>query len=309
MIIKKWWILVVMLFVMSPMQVLGKSLIPMGHSIGVQLQMPYVIVAQDVLLENSEWLKKGERISELNGEKISQLDELSGEGETFILTVENGKQQREIGVSTHQLMHLKPFLKSETDGVGTLTYIDPETMEYGALGHQIVDSTIKQPPNFSNGAIYEASISQVKKSTPGQPGYKISIVDKSQSPLGTVNSNDVYGIFGNWEQSLHDSLHQPLEIIHANQLKKGKAQILTAIDGEAVNLFDIKIDKQTDNTFTFHVTDERLINKTGGIIQGMSGSPIIQDNQFVGAVTHMFIEEPTKGAGILVIEMLKKSPN
>ena len=306
--IKKWSLLVAMLLILSPMQVFGKSLIPMGHSIGVQLQMPYVIVAQDVLLESSEWLKKGERVLKLNGEKISQLDELSGKDESFTLTLENGKQQREISVSSHELIHLKPFLRSETDGVGTLTYIDPETMEYGALGHQIVDSTMKLPPKFSEGAIYEASISQVKKSTPGQPGYKISIVDKTQTPLGTVNSNDVYGIFGNWEQSLHDSLHPPLEIIHANELKKGKAQILTAIDGEEVNFYDIKIDKQTDNTFTFHVVDERLIDKTGGIIQGMSGSPIIQDNQFVGAVTHMFIEEPTKGAGILVIEMLKKSP-
>lgn len=306
--IKKWWILVALFFVLSPMQVLGKSLIPMGHSIGVQLQMPNVIVAQDVLLDNNEWIKQGDRITKLNGANIRQITELFAEGDSVILTVETGKQQREISVSTHQLMHIKPFLRSETDGVGTLTYIDPETMEYGALGHQIVDSTIKQAPKFSNGAIYEASISQVKKSSPGQPGYKISIVDKSQTPLGTVNSNDVYGIFGNWEQALHDSLHRPLEIIHANELKKGKAQILTAIDGEAVDLFDIIIDKQTGNTFTFHVDDERLIKKTGGIIQGMSGSPIIQNNQFVGAITHMFVEEPTKGAGILVKEMLKKSP-
>lgn len=306
--IKKWWILVALFFVLSPMQVLGKSLIPMGHSIGVQLQMPNVIVAQDVLLDNNEWIKQGDRITKLNGANIRQITELFAEGESVILTVETGKQQREISVSNHQLMHIKPFLRSETDGVGTLTYIDPETMEYGALGHQIVDSTIKQAPKFSDGAIYEASISQVKKSSPGQPGYKISIVDKTQTPLGTVNSNDVYGIFGNWEQALHDSLHRPLEIIHANELKKGKAQILTAIDGEAVDLFDIIIDKQTDNTFTFHVVDERLIKKTGGIIQGMSGSPIIQNNQFVGAITHMFVEEPTKGAGILVMEMLKKSP-
>ncbi|MFS0877274.1 SpoIVB peptidase S55 domain-containing protein [Solibacillus isronensis] len=306
--IKKWSILVALLFMLAPIEVLGKSLIPMGHSIGVQLEMPYVMVAQDVLLENSEWLKKGEHILELNGEKVSQLEDIAGKGESFTLTVENGKQQREINVSGHELVHLKPFLKSETDGIGTLTYIDPETMEYGALGHQIVDSTMKQPPKFNDGAIFEASISQVKKSTPGQPGYKISVVDKSQMPLGSVISNDVYGIFGNWKQSLHDSLHPPLEIIHANELKKGKAQILTAIDGEEVNLFDIEIDKQTDNTFTFNVVDERLIKKTGGIVQGMSGSPIIQNNQFVGAVTHMFIEEPTKGAGILVIEMLKKSP-
>ena len=144
---------------------------------------------------------------------------------------------------------------------------------------------------------------------PGQPGYKISIVDKSLTPLGSVLSNDVYGIFGKWEQSLQQSLHQPLEIIHAGQLKQGKAELLTSIDGEQVESFAIDIKEAEGNTFTFHVTDKRLINKTGGIIQGMSGSPIIQNNQFVGAVTHMFVEEPTKGAGILLIEMLKKRPN
>ena len=212
-------------------------------------------------------------------------------------------------MTNRQLQRLKPFVKSATDGVGTLTYIDPETLEYGALGHQIIDSTLKKPPAFQSGAIFEASISQVKKSTPGQPGYKVSIVDKDTMPLGNVSSNELYGIFGDWEQTLLDSLHQPLEIMHEGQLKKGKAQILTAIDGEKIETFDIEIDEISNTTFTFHVSDKRLIHETGGIVQGMSGSPIIQNNQFVGAITHMFVEEPTKGAGILVIEMLKKSPN
>lgn len=97
--------------------------------------------------------------------------------------------------------------------------------------------------------------------------------------------------------------------MHKGQLKKGKAQILTAIDGEKIETFDIEIDEISDTTFTFHVSDKRLIQETGGIVQGMSGSPIIQNNQFVGAITHMFVEQPTKGAGILIIEMLKKSPN
>ena len=124
-----------------------------------------------------------------------------------------------------------------------------------------------------------------------------------------MSSNELYGIFGDWKQTLLDSLHQPLEIMHEGQLKKGKAQILTAIDGEKIETFDIEIDEISNTTFTFNVSDKRLIHETGGIVQGMSGSPIIQNNQFVGAITHMFVEEPTKGAGILVIEMLKKSPN
>lgn len=305
----KWWILWTVFFVLLPLQVSAKQLIPMGHSIGVQLQTPHVFVSHDVLLDSGDWLKQGDYITELNGEPLSDMDKLFGQKQPVTLTVKNNEKQREVQVSQQQLERLRPFVKSETDGVGTLTYIDPETKEYGALGHQIIDSIMKQPPNFHAGAIFEASISQVKKSAPGQPGFKISIVDKSKQPLGSVISNDIYGIFGQWEQALQNSLHQPLEIMQRQQLKKGNAQILTTIDGETIETFQIEIDQISDNTFTFHVKDQRLIQKTGGIIQGMSGSPIIQNNQFVGAITHMFVEEPTKGAGIFVIEMLKKRPS
>lgn len=291
-----------------PLHSFAKELIPMGHSIGVQLQMPYVFVSHDVLLSSGEWLKQGERISKVNDKTFTDIDTLTSYDASVNLTIEHAGSTRVVKVSQDQLTHIKPFLKSQTDGIGTLTFIDPETMEYGALGHQIVDSVLKKPPNFTQGAIYEADISQVKKSVPGQPGYKVSIVDHSLQPLGTVISNDVYGIFGHWEQALRPSLPQPLEMIQKEQLKKGKAQLLTTIDGGDVQSFSIEIFETNGSYFTFKVTDERLIAKTGGIIQGMSGSPIIQDNQFVGAVTHMFVEEPTKGAGILVVEMLKKGP-
>ncbi|MER1956599.1 MAG: SpoIVB peptidase S55 domain-containing protein [Solibacillus sp.] len=304
----KWCVVVLLFLVCIPLQVSAKQLIPMGHSIGVQLEMPYVYVSHDLLLESGDWLKQGERIIKINGKPVTNLNQLFNEDQAKV-TIENKNSEREISVSSRQLQRLKPFVKDATDGVGTLTYIDPETLEYGALGHQIIDSVLKRPPAFQSGAIFEASISQVKKSTPGQPGYKVSIVDKETMPLGNVSSNELYGIFGDWEQTLLDSLHQPLEIMHKGQLKKGKAQILTAIDGEKIETFDIEIDEISDTTFTFHVSDKRLIQETGGIVQGMSGSPIIQNNQFVGAITHMFVEQPTKGAGILIIEMLKKSPN
>ena len=304
----KWCVVVLLFLICIPLQVSAKQLIPMGHSIGVQLEMPYVYVSHDLLLESGEWLKQGERIVKINGKPVTNLNQLFNEDQAK-MTIENKNSEREISVSNRQLQRLKPFVKSATDGVGTLTYIDPETLEYGALGHQIIDSALKKPPAFQSGAIFEASISQVKKSTPGQPGYKVSIVDKDTRPLGNVSSNELYGIFGDWKQTLLDSLHQPLEIMHEGQLKKGKAQILTAIDGEKIETFDIEIDEISNTTFTFHVSDKRLIHETGGIVQGMSGSPIIQNNQFVGAITHMFVEQPTKGAGILIIEMLKKSPS
>lgn len=306
---RKTSLLFAVLFFLLPVQMLARELIPMGQSIGVQLQMPYVFVTHDVLLQSGEWLKQGEKVSKINGQAFTDLTTLTSFKKDIELTIEKAGKTRNVTLTSDQLEHLLPFLKNETDGIGTLTFIDPKTKEYGALGHQIIDAVLKQPPAFYDGSIYEASISQVKKSVPGQPGYKVSIVDKSLTPLGSVSSNDLYGIFGNWEQSLQDSLHPPLEIIHADELKMGKAQLLTSIEGQSVETYDIVIEKTEGETFTFNVTDERLIQKTGGIIQGMSGSPIVQNNRFVGAVTHMFVEEPTKGAGILVIEMLKKSPN
>ena len=157
--------------------------------------------------------------------------------------------------------------------------------------------------------MYVASITQIKKSRPGGPGYKISSSERHEGEVGTVLANEAYGIFGKWQQPLQQSLYHPLEIIHGNEIKHGPAQMLTSIEGSKVESFSINILKVTNETFQFTVTDERLLQKTGGIIQGMSGSPIIQNDQFIGAVTHMFVEEPQKGAAITIVEMIKKSPN
>ena len=226
-----------------PLQSFAKELIPMGHSIGVQLQMPYVFVSHDVLLSSGGWLKQGERISKVNDQALTDIDTLASYNAAVQLTIERAGTTRTVKVSKDQIAHIRPFLKSETDGIGTLTFIDPETMEYGALGHQIVDSVLKQPPKFTEGAIYEADISQVKKSVPGQPGYKVSIVDHSLAPLGTVITNDVYGIFGHWGQTLQGSLPQTMEMIRHDQLKTGKAQLLTTIDGGEVQAFSIEINE------------------------------------------------------------------
>lgn len=292
-----------------PTSVYARQLIPMGQSIGIQLQLPFVYISNDVLLPDGQWLKKGDMITELNGEKFSKLDVLEKQQQSLQLTIEHNNEERTLELSKEEVNNLIPFLRDETDGIGTLTFIDPESKEYGALGHQIIDSSLKKPPLFRYGSIYMASISQVKKSIPGQPGYKISVVDKSSAPLGTILNNDVYGIFGFWEQELQHSVQRPMQIIHEKELKLGPAELYTAIEGNDVRSFDIEINKIDGNKIQFKVTDPVLLEKTGGILQGMSGSPIVQKGKFVGAVTHMFVEEPSKGAGILIIEMLKKTPN
>lgn len=294
---------------LAPSNIYARQLIPMGQSIGIQLQLPFVYISHDVLLPDGQWLKQGDMVTELNGQKLSKLAVLQKQQQSIQLTIEHNNKERTFELSKEEVNNLLPFLKDETDGIGTLTFIDPESKEYGALGHQIIDSTLKQPPSFRNGAIYLASITQLKKSTPGQPGYKVSVVDKSAARLGSILKNDVYGIFGYWEQELQHSVQRPMKIIHEKDLKLGAAELFTAIEGNDVRAFDIEIDKIEGSLIQFKVTDRELLEKTGGILQGMSGSPIVQNGQFVGAVTHMYVEEPTKGAGILIIEMLKKTPN
>jgi len=300
--------LIVLLFM--PVKVFAaKKLIPMGEAIGIQLQLSHVFVAHDVLLASNQWMKGGAVIEKINDITVKTLADakkaVARQGEQK-WTIKNEGKEVTLELQEQEAEHVISFLKDETDGVGTLTYIDPETKNYGALGHQIVDSTLQEAPIFHAGSIFLASIQQIRKSVPGQPGYKISSI-KHQDRLGSIDKNTVYGIFGRWEDGYQQRLPKAIEIMHEKDIKAGKAEIYTAIEGSKVETFSIEITKVENERLEFIVTDKKLIEKTGGILQGMSGSPIIQDGRFVGAVTHMFVEAPKKGAAITVAEMLKKS--
>ena len=294
-----------------PIQVLAaKKLIPMGEAIGIQLQLSHVFVAHDILLASNQWRKGGSVIEKINGMSVKTLVDAKQaiqNGGQQQWTIQNEGKQQLVDVQENEASNVVSFLKDETDGVGTLTYIDPETQKYGALGHQIVDSTLQKAPKFHDGSIFLASIHQIRKSIPGQPGYKISSIEKQQTRLGTIDKNTVYGIFGRWEVGYQKRLPKAIEIMHEKDIKIGKAEIYTAIEGSKVEVFTIDITKVENKRLEFVVSDEKLIEKTGGILQGMSGSPIIQNGRFVGAVTHMFVDEPKKGAAITVVEMLEKS--
>ena len=301
--------LIVLLFM--PIQALAaKKLIPMGEAIGIQLQLSHVFVAHDVLLSSNKWMKGGTVVEKINDVSVRTLADaqqaIQKSGQQQWTIQSEGKQQI-LELQENEADNVISFLKDETDGVGTLTYIDPETQNYGALGHQIVDSTLQKAPIFHDGSIFLASIHQIRKSTPGQPGYKISSIEKQQTRLGSIDKNTVYGIYGRWEVGYQKRLPKAIEIMHEKDIKIGKAEIYTAIEGSKVESFTIDITKVENERLEFVVSDKRLIEKTGGILQGMSGSPIIQEGRFVGAVTHMFVEEPRKGAAITVEEMLDKS--
>lgn len=283
----------------------AKQLIPMGDSIGIKLKLEYIVVTQDVLFETDEWLRTGDQITKVNNKQIQTIQQLMDElRQTNELLLISSAGTKEIKLNEEQVSQLRPFLKDVAEGVGTLTYIDPQTMEYGALGHQIIDESTKKMPNYREGNVFSVEISQIKKSKPGQPGYKIAQL--LENVRGSVTHNELYGVFGVWKESLDESLHQPMEIMHEKDILIGPAQILTSLKSDEIKTFSIEIQEVTDGIIQFKVDDKELIKETGGIIQGMSGSPIIQNNKFIGAVTHMYVEQPVNGAGLALLEMLEK---
>ncbi len=302
-------LLLFMPFITNAASAQDGSLIPMGQSIGIKMDLSGVFITNEVMISKDNWLKAGDLIEQMDDVTINSLNEfekvlstLRDKKEIALHVIRNGDKSQ-IQADGEAMKRLIPFLKDRTEGTGTLTYVDPDKGTYGALGHQIIDSALKSPPAFSHGAIYLSEIGQIKKSIPGVPGYKISTIVDDDDFLGTIQTNGVYGIFGSWNSTSKKVLAEPLEIMQPSELKKGPAEIFTTIKGTEVESFAIQITQVEEDQFQFILTDQKLLEITGGILQGMSGSPVIQDGKFAGAVTHMFVDDPTKGAGLFLETM------
>ena len=207
------------------------------------------------------------------------------------------------------------YVRDGVVGVGTLTFWDPQTREYAALGHIIIDADTRQDIKVLSGQIVSASVQSIKPGRPGRPGEKIGVFDSDGTIRGNIIKNTGYGIFGRIDEEISNPLHRySMEVGYAHQVKKGKAQIYTVINGNDIEAFDIIIEKvyperQNGKGMVIRVTDQRLLNVTGGIIQGMSGSPIVQNNRIVGAVTHVFLNDPQRGYGVFMDNMLSETAN
>lgn len=288
------------------------SVVPLGHSIEIDLQYGAVFLSNDVLLTDDEWLRAGDSILQINNQAITNIDDVKTQAkdkEQIIIQYEHNKTMHTKEITSEQMLKLLPFLRDATEGIGTLTYYNPETKEFGALGHQIIDHTSGITPKFSEGSIYLSTIEQIKKSVPGKPGYKITSHESNTSPIGGVDENNVYGVFGKLEDNaLNNISMQQVEIANMEAIMTGEAIMRTSIDGEKVQDFTINISSVDGHLFQFTVTDKSLIQKTGGILQGMSGSPILQGDKLIGVVTHMYVDKPKNGAALAITEMMKKNP-
>lgn len=309
------------------------ELIPGGHSLGVVLNSKGVMVVGFApLLAKSDTkmypardagIQIGDLITSINGVKITSEMEMAK-----IIQSESQKQKNitfEINRKGKVfLIEVKPsycketgsyriglFVRDSAAGVGTMTFIDPKTNKYGALGHVISDTDTQEPIKVGDGKVMGSSIQSIQKGQKGRPGEKVGIFVNDNSINGNIELNTKVGIFGQIKGKVSNPYHEkPIPIASASQVEEGKATILTVVKGETIEEFQIEIkkvlsfDREDSKGMIIEVTDSDLLEKTGGIVQGMSGSPIIQGGRIIGAVTHVFVNDPTKGYGVFIEKML-----
>lgn len=308
--------------------------VPGGHSVGVKMNTYGVLVVGHHLIETTKGekspgetagIKVGDVITQINGQEVKKMTDLSqyieragktGEELNFTVLREEKTLQKTIKpVKDNQGddYRIGLYIRDSTAGVGTLTFFDPKSKRYGALGHVISDMDTKKPIAVNNGQILQSSITAVEKSSDGNPGEKLASFTNDK-PLGTITRNSPFGIFGKLHNDIQNSSYnKPLPIALSKDVKEGPAKILTVLEGNKIESFDVEVVSTVPQKFpatkgmVIKIKDPKLLEKTGGIVQGMSGSPIIQNGKLIGAVTHVFVNDATSGYGVHIEWMLKEA--
>lgn len=295
-----------------------------GENIGIELNSKGVIIVGTYEVNGKNPAKEagihaGDKITKINNKEVSSIEEMLNIVEkttnkenidiTYLRAGKENKTTLRLTKTNDNIYKTGLYVKDTISGVGTLTYIDPNTKLFGALGHEIIEKNTGQKLEIKDGKIYSSTVTGITRSDIGKPGEKNARYDSSNI-FGKVKENTTNGIFGNYTSTLPNK--KLYKVAKDNEVKMGDATILTVIDGNIVESFGINILKVSTNevkNILFEITDSRLLKKTGGIVQGMSGSPIIQDDYIVGAVTHVVVDDPTKGYGIFITKMLEEAEN
>lgn len=314
----------------SPVTVFGKDLVIGGQNIGIELRSDGLLISgtYDVKENGKTYnpksdsdIKKGDLVVRVGEDSVSSLNDLvtilkdkySNSDSAKITIIRNDKEYtKTLKLIKDEYGNIKTglFIKERLLGIGTITYYDKENGTYGALGHEMNDASYSPSIDLSFGTIYSSDVTLIRKSKNGNPGEKIASINEDEV-LGEVIKNNDYGIYGKYSINVDDLVS--LEVGEKEDVKLGKAQIWTVIHGDKVEKFDIEIvslkdqDKQSVKGISFKIVDERLLNITNGIVAGMSGSPIIQDNKIIGAVTHVLVDKVDHGYGIFIEWMLEES--
>ena len=303
--------------------------IPCGNPIGIYLKSDGVMVIGTGRITGPDGmevepafgiLKTGDYIEAFNGKPMKTKEDLisavndSG-GQDSVVTVRRDGEPIDVSIkpiaSSDGKYKLGAWVRDDTQGIGTITYVDMNG-NFGALGHGISDSDTGDLVETSQGALYSTEIMGIEKGTIGKPGLLSGVIYYGpQSHMGDISTNTNEGIFGTVNQQFKKQLTgEPMEIACRQDVKPGVAYIRSNVSGELED-YEIEIQKVDYNashknkSMVIKVTDPRLLELTGGIVQGMSGSPIIQDGKLAGAVTHVFVQDASRGYGILIENMLE----
>ena len=305
-----------------------KKVTPIGYPVGVYVETDGVLVIDTgSFLSDKEkkvapaknLLLPGDYIYEVNQENIESKDELMEKirecnGEMIVLGIRRDENFYKVEIEPIKdkkgEYKLGIWVRDNAQGIGTLTFAD-ENGYFGALGHGINDVDTTNLMEMKEGGLYKADIISITKGTKGSPGELTGVIAYSDRyKLGEIYQNTQRGVFGMVEQKNMDMVEGAVSIVLKQEIEKGAAQILCTISTEP-ELFDVEITaihQENDNInrgLELRVTDERLLETTGGIVQGMSGSPILQNGRIVGAVTHVLVNDPTRGYGIFIENMLE----
>ncbi len=300
---------------------------PSGECIGIKMFSKGLIVSGFTDFDTEQGicvspgaaagLKTGDIITAINGVQTSSTSEFTGicdsSGGNCVLTVTRGDKSHDINVHgekcTDGHMRMGIYVKNSVAGVGTMTYVAQDGSFFGALGHGITDMGTLVP--MQSAAVFEADVIDVKKGTKGVPGELIGSISEDKL-IGECTNNSSGGIYG--VATGYKGAGDGMQAAPSTEVTEGRASILCTVDEDdepveyevrIVNVNHVK--KNKSKSFSIKVTDKRLIDKTGGIVQGMSGSPVIQNGKLVGAVTHVFVNDPTRGYGIFIENMLSEA--
>lgn len=306
-----------------------KWLIPAGIPIGIYLETEGVMIVDVEEVEVSQGrvaparyvLQKGDYILAVNGETIEKKSELTAlvkecNGESLTFTINRNNQVFDAKVTPvmdeEGNYQIGIWIKDNAQGIGTLTYVD-ELGSFGALGHGIHDNNTGKVVHIDMGSLYETEIIAIKKGESGEPGELTGVIEYNQRyMLGDIYSNTDCGIFGSCNLKLMNKLSdiEAIPVGYKQQVVVGPAQVVCSVDGERT-YYDIEItavhyDSSVINKrLEIHVTDPELLEKTGGIVQGMSGASIVQNDKIIGAITHVLVRDSSRGYGIFIEDMLE----
>jgi len=309
------------------------KIVPLGMTIGVRINTDGVMVLGTGSFPGEDGqthrpsdgiLKGGDLIIKVNESPIDTKEALSlyvakSEGDITLLLRRDGNEFEvtltPAADAKDGVRRIGTWVRDSTKGIGTLTYFIPETGAFGALGHGIMDVDTKKLISVRNGVIMPSTVSSIVKGARGKPGELEGSVDNTKT-LGSVLINSPSGIYGKLDPAFIAALPTTtMPIATRTQIREGPATILTNVVDNKIREFGINIESvnraANDETkgMIIRITDPELLSATNGIVQGMSGSPIIQNGRVIGAITHVFVQDPTKGYGIFIETMLEQDVN